>query len=88
MSLKLITYDVNYPVQEYRYLLEKIKSFPNWRQISKSCHVIETEDNVYLIYKFLSQVLREGDALYVIEVDHWTGQGPQKNWMHRHNSPF
>lgn len=85
MSVKLITYDLNRPGQDYTDLLKKIKAF-SWARLSESSYAVATDLTPDQLFAHLSPYLDANDTLYVICLHHpWNGRGPKEvnDWLQR-----
>lgn len=65
MSVKLVTYDLNKPGQNYEGLLKQIKQFA-WARLSESSYAVETDLTPKALYDLLSPYLDASDTLLVI----------------------
>jgi hypothetical protein len=86
MSVKLITYDLDKPGQDYTDLLKEIKSF-SWARLSESSYAVDTDLSPSQLYDRLSPYTDANDTIYVIPLHSpYRGFGPKEvnDWLERH----
>ena len=86
MSVKLVTYDLDKPGQDYTDLLKEIKKF-SWARLSESSYAIETDLTPSQLYARFKQYVDANDTIYVIVLNRpYVGQGPKEvnEWLENH----
>ncbi|TDT90782.1 hypothetical protein EDC59_102212 [Pseudodesulfovibrio indicus] len=66
MPVYLVTYDLNSPGQNHAKVLEKIKSFGDWRRLSESSYAVLSTISAKSIYDGLEPLIDKNDRLLVI----------------------
>lgn len=74
MSVKLITYDLKKPGQDYSGVLKYIKNHA-WAMLSESSYAIATDASADEIYRVLRPLIDDNDVLLVIGL-----HGPYQGW--------
>lgn len=82
MSVKLITYDLNSPGQDYKKLHETIKSMGAWWHHLDSVWLVDTTLSVHQIVEHIRKASDTNDNLLVLDVAGDARQGwlPQDAW--------
>lgn len=83
MACYLITYDLNKETRRPP-IVEKIKEFEGWAQLSESSYAVSTASRPQQIYERLKPLLDDNDQLYVITLNRpYSGQGSQEvnDWL-------
>jgi hypothetical protein len=86
MSVKLVTYDLDKPGQDYTDLLKEIKKF-SWARLSESSYAIETDLTPNQLYTRFKPYVDGNDTIYVITLTApYFGWGPKEvnEWLDRH----
>ncbi len=73
--MKLVTYDLNTPGQNYPALYEAIKSLGDWWHYLDSTWLINTNLSANQIGERLRQCLDQNDRLLIVEIDPSTANG-------------
>lgn len=68
MTMKMISYDLRKPEQDYAGLIEAIKNYKNYCKINKSDWIIKTSDSCSEIRDNLNKYLDKDDTLFVCEL--------------------
>lgn len=80
-----ISYDLQNAKSEYNDLYDGIKAYGIWWHQTESVWFISTNKSASEVRDYLTQFLRKGDKLFVIEVKrHWAGIGFTKkeyDWL-------
>jgi hypothetical protein len=75
-NLYLICYDLNSPGQDYKDLIEQIKSYGTWWHHLDSTWIIKSSKTAKQIREHLSKYIDGNDELLVIQFgDEWAGKG-------------
>ncbi len=74
-KMKLVTYDLNTPGQDYRVIHEAIKSLGEWCKPMESTWLINTNLSANQISERLRQCLDQNDRLLIVEIDPSTANG-------------
>ncbi|WP_312754066.1 CRISPR-associated protein Cas2 [Rummeliibacillus suwonensis] len=80
MTVRLITYDLNSPGQDYKKLYEKIKSYGSWAHYLDSVWFVQTTKNISDIRDDLKQVIDKGDHIFICTVNDYSGWTNKKLW--------
>ncbi|WP_100488590.1 hypothetical protein [Sporolactobacillus pectinivorans] len=82
MSVYLITYDLNKPVQDYDDLFKKIQSLGDWNHFMKSNWFVSTSQyGTEDIQKELLKILDQNDFLFITRlISGYHGWLPQETW--------
>lgn len=73
MSIKIVSYDLREPDQNYDNLIEAIKSYKNYCKINKSDWLILTSDKCSDIRDYLKKFIDSNDTLFVAELSDKSG---------------
>ncbi len=73
MTIKVISYDLHEPGQNYDNLIDAIKSYGSYCKINESDWLISTADSCSNIRDFLKQFIDTNDTLFVAELSSNTG---------------
>ncbi len=87
MAIKLVTYDLSKPGQNYTEFHKVIKGYASWAKLSESSYAIDTLESPDTVYNKLSPHMDRNDQLYVIPLGSpWQGWGPKEvnNWLSQH----
>lgn len=80
-----VSYDLQNATSEYQELYNGIKDFGTWWHQTESVWMIKTEKSAKEIRDYLTQFIKDGDKLFVIEVKkHWAGigfSGNEYDWL-------
>ncbi len=68
MSIKMISYDLHKPGQNYDNLIDAIKSYNGYCKINESDWLISTADSCSNIRDFLKKFIDTNDTLFVAEL--------------------
>lgn len=90
MKTYLISYDLRIPEssEDYKILINKIKTYPNWAKPLKSVWFVKTSKTASKVRDDLRSVTDFNDGLLVIEITRssdWATYGIDKevtDWMH------
>lgn len=80
MTVRLITYDLNSPGQDYEKLYEKIKSYGPWAHYLESVWLVKTTKDITEIKNELKQFIDENDNLFICTVSDYSGWANEKLW--------
>lgn len=83
MAVLLVTYDLDKPGQNYKDILEAIKSYP-WARLSESSYAIRTNQSPQDMFGRLKAFLDGNDSLYVVTMKKpYAGYGPKEviEWL-------
>ena len=87
MSSYLVTFELNYPGQQYDFVRSVIDGFEH-RQLTESSFVILTDHSPSVLYDLFYDGLDDNDSLFIIHVDNpadnlWYGFGDQEvhEWL-------
>lgn len=69
MKSYLISYDLNKSGQNYTILIEKIKSFENYKHCMDSIWLIKTTDSAIQIRNYLKPCIDINDELLIVELN-------------------
>lgn len=86
MSVRVITYDLNNPGQNYPRLLAAIKEFGAWAKLSESSYAVATNQSPHEVYRKLSAFIDRNDTLVVLTgTQPYAGQASQEviDWLNR-----
>lgn len=84
MTVRLVTYDLHKPGQDYSDFLEAMKNLGSWAKLSESCYAVETTLSPKQVFDKLSPHIDSNDNLYILTlVGPFYGQGPQdvNDWL-------
>jgi hypothetical protein len=84
MAVLLITYDLNSPGQNYKPVLDFIKSHDAWARLSESCYAVRTEAGPAAVRDAIRAHMDPSDYVYVITLKQpYSGFGPVKvnEWL-------
>ena len=65
MAIKVISYDLNKPGQDYDGLYDTIKSYASWAHPMKSIWFVSTSKTTNEVYKKIAALLDKGDHIFV-----------------------
>jgi hypothetical protein len=86
MGTFMVGYDLKKPGQDYKDLIAKLKSYPNWWHYLDSTWLVVANTSVVTIRDELRDLMDSNDCLLVIEVtgDAWASSiNKQANdWLH------
>jgi hypothetical protein len=86
MGVKLVTYDLDKPGQDYTDLLKEIKKF-SWARLSESSYAVDTDLSPSQLYARLKPYVDQNDTIYVLVLNRpYAGQGAKEvnEWLERH----
>lgn len=69
MSVKLITYDLNNPGQNYTKIEAKIRSYKSSVRLSESSYAVSTMDDPQSIYNGFKPFLDQNDTFLVLTLN-------------------
>lgn len=69
MTPKLIIYQLNDTNADYPSISQQIKNFPNWAKIMDRCWIVKSRRKPGEIRDKLSQSIKNGGKIFVIELD-------------------
>ncbi|GAA1004093.1 hypothetical protein GCM10009551_079830 [Nocardiopsis tropica] len=89
MSTVLIAYDLNSPGQDYKTLIEKIKTYGTWWHHLDSLWIVKTDSTAKTVRDALAPLIDSGDELLVIDVSNnsaaWNGFNQKgSDWLKTH----
>lgn len=89
MSVKLISYDLHKPGQEYTNLINAIKEYGTWCHLHDSVWLVSTSKTSEQVFYSLNPHIDSNDSLYVCEVTPassvWIHLSEEKNkWIFNH----
>lgn len=73
MTIKIISYDLRKPEQDYESLIDAIKSYRAYCKINKSDWLISTADSCRSIRDYLKKFIDSNDTLFVAELSQNAG---------------
>lgn len=73
MTIKMISYDLHRPGQNYDNLIEAIRSYKAYCKINESDWLISTSDSCSNIRDFLKKFIDSNDTLFVAELSNAPG---------------
>lgn len=73
MSIKMISYDLRKPDQNYPDLIAAIKAYKVYCKINKSDWLVSTADSCSEIRNNLKKYVDSNDTLFVTELSHCSG---------------
>ncbi len=73
MSIKMISYDLRKPDQNYDALIDAIKSYGTYCKINKSDWLVQTSDKCSDIRDYLKKFIDSNDTLFVAELSDKSG---------------
>jgi len=65
MAIRLITYDLRKPGQDYKDFLKTVKEY-SWARLSESSYAVDTSETPKTIYEKLRPYMDENDYLMVM----------------------
>lgn len=77
MQTYLITYDLHQKGQDYKSLIEKIKTYGNWWHCLESTWIVRTASSSANIRNYLSPHIDTNDELLVVKL---SGEGAWKGF--------
>lgn len=78
MTLKIVTYDLNYETKRPP-IVKEIQALGGWARVSESCYVVSTSKTTQQIFDSLRHLIDDNDNLYVFTLtQEWNGWGPQE----------
>jgi len=68
MSARLITYELKNPEQNLHEIVQRIKSYEGWAQLSESSYAVVATESLDTIFNDFRSLLNQNDILLVVNL--------------------